>query len=187
MNPTMMIAPLFPVAVAVTNLFRITSTYLDGTKGRKEMNIDRLRWWEIIGHSESGTTFVHMVEATSRRKVIRHFGGLKHCKDFDGTTVSVTFPGDPGQIQVRSKKWSPGTLTHLFVPDAKTIVQVIRAPRYACECGQIHISEGKYPSLWCSCGKRAYPIQEKAQKIRHEGHAEEFSTWVKTGVKAMHQ
>ncbi|QSO48522.1 hypothetical protein [Alicyclobacillus mengziensis] len=132
------------------------------------MNVQRLRWWEIIGRSDSGTTFVHMIEATSRRKVIRHFGGVRQCKDFDGTIVPVTFSRHQGEIQVRSKKWSPGTLTHLFVPDAKTIVQVIRAPRYKCECGEIHISEDKYPSIWCTCGKRAYPVVDVSQQKQQD-------------------
>jgi hypothetical protein len=151
------------------------------------MNENRLRWWEIIGNSDSGTKFIHMVEATSRRKVIRHFGGVRQCKDLDGTIVPVTFPGRQGQVQVRSKKWSPGTLTHLFVPDANTIVQVIRAPRYQCECGEIHISEGKYPSVWCSCGKKAFPIPEKTRKVRPDGHAEELFAWSENSINAMHQ
>lgn len=151
------------------------------------MNEKRLRWWEIIGRSDSGTTFIHLVEATSRRKVIRHFGGVKQCKDLDGAIVPVTFPQGQGQVQVRSQKWSPGTLTHLYMPDTTTIVQVIRAPRYLCECGNILISEGQYPSMWCSCSKKAYPIPEKTRKVRHNGHAEELSVRSQNGIAAMHQ
>lgn len=128
------------------------------------MNKQRLRWWDISGQSESGTSFVYIVEATSRRKVIRRFGGTKQCKAFDGTTVSVTFPSDQGQIRIHVNDWSPGTLTHLYVPESKTIVQVIRAPRYACECGEILISEDRYPSMWCSCGKKAYLLEDVPQK-----------------------
>lgn len=130
------------------------------------MNENRLRWWEISAQSVSGTTFIYIIEATSRRKVSRRIKGIKHCKDFDGITTSVTFPLDQGQIRVRSKKWSPGILTHLFIPETRTIVQVIRAPRYECECGRVHISDLPYPSMWCSCGKKAYPIQEMLQKSR---------------------
>ncbi|WP_072875170.1 hypothetical protein [Alicyclobacillus tolerans] len=130
------------------------------------MNDKRLRWWDISGQSESGTTFIYIVEATSRKKVIRRFGGTKQCKDFDGTTVSVTFPRDQGQIRVHANDWFPGTLTHLYVPDTRTIVEVIRAPRYICECGQVHISDMPYPSMWCSCGKKAYPIKDASQNPR---------------------
>lgn len=37
------------------------------------MNDKRLRWWDISGQSESGTTFILVVEATSRRRGIRRF------------------------------------------------------------------------------------------------------------------
>ncbi|SDW65254.1 hypothetical protein SAMN04489725_11063 [Alicyclobacillus hesperidum] len=132
------------------------------------MNKQHLRWWDISGQSESDTIFVHIVEATSRKKVIRRFGGTKQCKDFDGTTVSVTFPRDQGQIRVHANDWFPGTLTHLYVPDTRTIVELIRAPRYKCECGEVHISEGKYPSVWCSCGKKAYPVVDASQKKQQD-------------------
>ncbi|MCF8564571.1 hypothetical protein LLE49_07410 [Alicyclobacillus tolerans] len=138
------------------------------------MNEKRLRWWDISGQSESGTTFIHIVEATSRKKVIRRIKRIKQCKDFDGNIVPVTFPHDQGQIRIHSNKWSPGTLTHLYIPDTKTIVQVIRAQRYQCECGQIHISDIPFPSMWCSCGKKAYPIQEVHQKSRDAVPREEL-------------
>lgn len=141
------------------------------------MNEKRLRWWDIQGQSESGTTFIHIVEATSRRKVLRRIRGIKQCKDFDGSLVPVTFSLDQGQIRVHSNNWSPGTLTHLFVPESRTIVQIIRARRYVCECGQTHISDLPYPSMWCSCGKKVYPTQETAQTIRHNTQREELYAW----------
>ncbi|QSO50149.1 hypothetical protein JZ785_14340 [Alicyclobacillus curvatus] len=143
------------------------------------MSKQRLRWWDISGQFESGTTFVYIVEATSRKKVIRRFGGTRECKDFDGITVTVTFPREPGQLRVHANNWSPGTLTHLYLPDEKTIVQVIRAPRYECECGQIHISEGTYPSVWCSCGKKAYPVVEIPQKKLPETQGADVFTSVR--------
>ncbi|GLG01244.1 hypothetical protein Alches_12830 [Alicyclobacillus hesperidum subsp. aegles] len=44
------------------------------------MNKQRLRWWDISGQSESGTIFVYIVEATSRKKVIRRFGELNNAR-----------------------------------------------------------------------------------------------------------
>lgn len=138
------------------------------------MNEKRLRWWEISAQSESGTRFIHIVEATSRRKVIRRIKGIKQCRAFDGSIIPVTFTHDQGQIRVRANKWSPGTLTHLYVPDTRTIFQVIRAPRYQCDCGQVHISELPYPSMWCSCGKKAYPTQDAPQKSKLTVHGDEL-------------
>ncbi len=164
---------------------RVTSKFIAGNKGAINVNEKRLRWWDISGESESGTTFIYVIEATSRRKVVRRIKGIKQCKDFDGSIVPVTFPHEEGQIRVHANNWSPGTLTHLFIPDTRTIVQVIRALRYQCQCGQVHISDLPYPSMWCSCGKKVYPIQETTLKSKRDIPSEESFAWSLETTQAM--
>ncbi|MCL6454906.1 MAG: hypothetical protein K6T78_14965 [Alicyclobacillus sp.] len=136
---------------------------------------DQLRWWTTTGFVYRDTaerdvamTFIEVVEATSRRKVVRRFHGAVPRQTVDGTTVTVHFPRDAGQVKARPKSWSPGRLTHLYWPESRTMIEVVHAPRYACTCGRTLVSDLPYAFMWCPCGRKAQPVPEPPRTVEAE-------------------
>ncbi|MCF8563818.1 hypothetical protein LLE49_03570 [Alicyclobacillus tolerans] len=131
------------------------------------MNIERLRWWEITGysyldkeHQHTDSTFIFFVEALSRNKAAQKMKGVQHCEDHHHRRVAVYFPEGKGKIRVHARNWSPKSMDVTRIENESTVVRIIPAVRYVCECGEVRVSERRYPSMWCSCGKKAYPAEK---------------------------
>lgn len=129
----------------------------DSTLNGKGQPIEqKLQWFKITGQSvgEKQIPVVAFVEATSREKVLKYHGGRRK-EVFPNGKLVVQFPTRPEQVQVLGKTLVPDRLQ----TDPEAIVAVIPVTRYQCECGKVHVSEYPYPSMWCSCGKKAFPVR----------------------------
>lgn len=115
----------------------------------------KLQWWKITGHSvdDKALPVVAFVEATSRKKVLRYHGGQRKQTLANGN-VMVLFTTDQTEVELLGKKLKPERLK----AESDAIIAVMPATRYLCECGREHVSEHPYPSVWCSCGKKARPV-----------------------------
>lgn len=120
----------------------------------------KLRWYKMVGFcaEQKETPVVAFVEASSRKKVVKYHGGRRKHTSPQGD-VLVDFPTAEKDIQILSKKWTPSQTAEL-VPAA--IVEVIPVTHYRCECGKEHLSEFPYPSMWCTCGGKAWPVPPAA-------------------------
>ncbi|QSO45817.1 hypothetical protein [Alicyclobacillus mengziensis] len=115
----------------------------------------KLKWYKISGYAVDNRSIaiVAFVEATSRRKVLKYHGGRRRHHGPDGHVV-VQFPTNKNDIQLLGKHWSPDRITEL---NHEAIIEIVPVTRYVCECGLEHVSEFPYRSVWCSCGKKAFP------------------------------
>lgn len=130
------------------------------------MKMKPLQWYRLRGYSvqADGQTvdcaFVFIVESQSKHNVLKYYGGRRKFKTPDGKQTMVYFPRHEHEIELMKGDYQP-TPESLLGPQyiSKNLVtRVIPATRYLCSCGKEHISEYPYPSMWCSCGKKAFPV-----------------------------
>lgn len=125
-----------------------------------------MQWYRLRGYSvgQDGQTvdtlFISIVEAQSKHNVLKYYGGRRKCKTPDGTQDFVNFPRHEHEIERMPLDYKPTQelLTGPHYVSKNLVVQVKPATRYLCSCGKQHISEYPYPSMWCSCGQKAYPV-----------------------------
>lgn len=134
------------------------------------MNAERLerklQWYQITGYmAEEGRPVVAFVQATSRKKVLRYHGGKRRQRSTETSRV-IWFPTDQKEVQLLGRRLKPERLR----TETDAIIQVIPVTRYFCECGKVHVSEYPYPSLWCSCGKKAFAAREGTAAYNVEGN-----------------
>lgn len=123
------------------------------------------KWFMIVGYptkAEDGQEkipFICCIQSESPRNVLKYHGGKQRCEDMAGNMVTVQFPTKERHVQLLPN-WQP---ENAFEPEANQIgvVRVIPVTKYRCECGEERFSEYPYRSMWCSCGQKAYPIQDE--------------------------
>lgn len=129
-----------------------------------------LHWYRMIGQErpvdssqEKNRSIITYVEASSPKRVIREYGGLHRILSYAGEMIVVDYPQHPNHLEILEKNWHPPTLKSMIRQvDPMTLERYIPAIRYLCTCGRMHISEHPYPSVWCTCGQRAYPVEPKS-------------------------
>lgn len=129
------------------------------------------KWYRIVGHPQDGRSidFIYYVESLSPHNVIKYYGKRRKCEAENGR-ITVEFPFHENAVQLMSPPWKP-ELAESIDDNVATVVKVIPATRYVCECGKQHASEAPYSSMWCSCGRKAYPVSKIA--LREAGQQRE--------------
>ncbi len=119
------------------------------------------RWYKIVGHPIDGHSadFIYFVESAMPSNVIKYYGKRRKCDTESGTMV-VQFPIHEKDVQLMQASWTPEQIGEPVTGNVETFVKVLPATRYICECGKEHVSEFPYPSMWCSCGKKALPLDK---------------------------
>ena len=136
------------------------------------------KWYRIVGHPQDGrnTDFVYYVESASPRNVIKYYGKWRKCETENGRII-VQFPFHENGVQLMPPTWTPEQAEPID-SSVTTVLKVIPATRYVCECGKEHASEFPYPSMWCSCGRKAYPVgkmpYQKGFQQKHGNHPLEY-------------
>lgn len=122
-----------------------------------------LKWYKIVGYPTSNhiidvnTPFIRFIESASPHNVLKYHGGKRRCEIATGKVATIQFPTQGKDVQLLSH-WNPEQVSDRVDINPYAIVKVIPVTKYRCECGQERVSEHPYPSMWCSCGKKAFPI-----------------------------
>ncbi|KPV43491.1 hypothetical protein AN477_11760 [Alicyclobacillus ferrooxydans] len=126
---------------------------------------EKLRWYKITGQclDQRSVPVIAFVEATSLGKVLRYHGGRRRHITGPNGDIEVQFAKDKQAVQLLGKRLKP---ERIQPDDPSSIIQVIPATRYRCSCGKELVSDYSYPSMWCSCGLKAYPVQDEKTGIR---------------------
>jgi len=132
-------------------------------------------WYRMIGHTTDPTLagansqFVYFVEAASPHTVLKYYGGKRKWQDGEGGTHIIQFPTREKDVMAMPKSGIP---TEFPMAEAtESISRIIPATRYHCACGKVHISEYPFKSMWCTCGKKAFPASladTASQDDKHE-------------------
>ncbi|QSO45494.1 hypothetical protein [Alicyclobacillus mengziensis] len=128
------------------------------------------RWYRIVGRSQDGRSldFVYYVESSSPHNVIKYYGKRRKCETENGR-ITVQFPSHENAVQVMPSTWVP-ELAEPIDSSVTMVLKVIPATHYVCECGKEHASEFPYPSMWCRCGRKAYPVGKMPSQERFQQH-----------------
>jgi hypothetical protein len=127
------------------------------------------KWFRIVGHPADekvnpGFTFVYYVEALKPQHVVKYYGGKRKYDDAkNGLQLLVQFSGRFQDVLPMPATWNPWEQSRELQEGQgtiKTITKIIPATRYQCDCGEVRLSEFPYPSMWCSCGHKAFPLED---------------------------
>jgi hypothetical protein len=122
--------------------------------------------FRIVGHPDNDAantnlTFVYFVEALNPQHVVKYYGGKRKYEDEkNGLRLLVQFPGRHQDVMMMPMSWDPNGMMNEPSDEQNTITKIIPATRYQCDCGEVRLSDFPYPSMWCSCGHKAFPLQE---------------------------
>ncbi|RIV17213.1 hypothetical protein D2Q93_15710 [Alicyclobacillaceae bacterium I2511] len=116
------------------------------------------RWYLLSGLAQAIGKFPvvefaiqFVVESSSVKEVLKNYGGTRTYRFPDGQHLRIQFPDHAAGITATAGDW--------FTAQSDTLpaTYVLPVTRYVCSCGQVHESEYPYPSMWCTCGQKAYP------------------------------
>ena len=103
--------------------------------------------------------FICIVQSTSPRHVLKQYGGIKKHIDA-GKVIHLQFPTQQKEIHVFPKQWEPQDDAN-FAETPLGFIKIIPVTRYLCECGEERLSEHRYPSVWCTCEKKMFPVDKE--------------------------
>lgn len=140
------------------------------------MKEKKFQWFQITGYStlhaegEANLQFRYFIEAESPHEIVKWYGGRHKCVSNEGQMVIANFPSKESAIVRMPTTWRPAEVSpQQYKADNAVIERIIPATRYHCQCGKIHISTRPYPSMWCSCGRKAFPARPQTE-IAHQGN-----------------